>query len=160
MNSDPYAEAVIAGCCAASREACALAHIRVTADQFTSPVLAAVFTAAEAAPKFPMPTQAQATTWALDHAAGRNPPTIWPSELRLQHIANATGVTITDLERLVAARPVADDITGLYAGRITAAADRRHLESNVVELHELLRVGDQTRAHELAARIAEQTGAA
>jgi replicative DNA helicase len=159
-NEDRHAEAVIAGCAAASRHGAELAHQRLTADQFTSEAMRAVFTAAAEAPSFLMPTDAQATAWALAHAAGQHPATIWPSELRLHHIADAAHVPLEQLQRLVDIRPVDTDTTGLYARRVAAAAERRRLEHNVVELHELVRVGDERRARDLAEQILTTLGAA
>jgi replicative DNA helicase len=154
MNADRFAEAVIAGCAAASRHGCQLAHQRVTEAMFTDPAYAAVFTAAATLTDHPMPTEEQATEWAAARAAGDQPATIWPTELRLLELADRLNITVDDLHLLLDVRPVAADTAGTYARRVADAHARRQLEQSTVALHELVRQGDTTRAAELAHLIA------
>jgi hypothetical protein len=161
VNADRFAEAVIAGCAAASRHGCQLAHQRVTVDDFTVRTYRGIFAAAATVPDYPTPSEEQATAWARFHLTGIDPPNIWPSELRLQAIAaQVDGVTVEDLEMLVHLRPVAEDTLGVYAGRVLEAERLRLLERTTVAVHEALRVGDLQRAEQLHAIVGELLEAA
>lgn len=149
---DLFAELVVVACAAASPRGAQLAHERLTGDEISSHAFGQIWKATVDLPDWPLPTPDEATAYEAARLAGDNPPTIWPTELRLQEISRRADVPLDQILELVGNRPVFADETGIYARRVHAAARQRRVQSMVIELH--LAVNEDDVAVDYARRVA------
>lgn len=119
--TDPYAEAVIAGCAIDSPEAAALAHSRLTAADFHDPSLADLF-----ACSLDLPAEQP------DHHADPYGPML--HEQRAHAAAQHCDIRPDDIAQILAWRPVMADTAGTYAHRVLAAAQARRTATEMERL--------------------------
>lgn len=136
---DIEAELIVAGCVVASPRGAELAAERVTADHFTRPHLRDLFDAAGDLPATP-PTFDDPLEPGL-------------ADQRVAAAADVTGITVADVDLLVARRLTMVDGNGVYAARLQRAHTRRTLAAIVDDAGRLLRADSDDLAHEVSSLL-------